>query len=97
MQHIFHKSGYNYPKRRDVNEMTKMFSGEEGIAGAVGTLSLPTIRGTVDLSPLGVIHQRQRKIMNPAFSATQLRTFLTLFQDIGMKVCTQKGHVNHSC
>ncbi len=25
--------------------------------------------------------------MNPAFSAPQLRTFLTLFQDIGLKVC----------
>ena len=25
--------------------------------------------------------------MNPAFSAPQLRTFLTLFQDIGVKVC----------
>ena len=34
----------------------------------------------------GEVHQRHRKIMNPAFSAPQLRSFLTLFQDIGLKV-----------
>ncbi|KAI0721329.1 cytochrome P450 [Cerioporus squamosus] len=35
----------------------------------------------------GEAHQRHRKIMNPAFSAPQLRTFLSLFQDLGLKMC----------
>ncbi|KAM5530700.1 hypothetical protein V8D89_015624 [Ganoderma adspersum] len=69
MQHVFHKSGYNYVKRRDHTEMSRMFTG-------------PGI-----ISAQGEVHQRHRKIMNPAFSAPQLRTFLTLFQDIGVKMC----------
>ncbi|KAK0470301.1 cytochrome P450 [Desarmillaria tabescens] len=35
-------------------------------------------RGIVTVA--GSIHQRHRKVMNPAFSAAQLRTFLSLFQ-----------------
>ncbi|KAI0800950.1 cytochrome P450 [Fomes fomentarius] len=69
LQHIFHKSGYNYAKRRDITQLTKNFLGP----------------GIVTVG--GETHQRQRKIMNPAFSAPQLRTFLTLFQDIGLKMC----------
>ncbi|KAH8998345.1 cytochrome P450 [Lactarius hatsudake] len=34
----------------------------------------------------GTTHQRQRKIMTPAFSAPQLRTFLPLFQDMASKL-----------
>ena len=34
----------------------------------------------------GEDHQRHRKIMHPAFSAPQLRTFLPLFQRIAGKV-----------
>ncbi|KAI0721330.1 cytochrome P450 [Cerioporus squamosus] len=70
LQHILHKSGYNYPKRRDVSKMSEIFSGGPGITSVAGE-----------------VHQRQRKIMNPAFSATQLRSFLTLFQENGRKLC----------
>ncbi|RPD64885.1 cytochrome P450 [Lentinus tigrinus ALCF2SS1-7] len=70
LQHILHKSGYNYPKRRDVSKMSEVFSGGPGITSAIGE-----------------VHQRQRKIMNPAFSATQLRRFLPLFQETGLKLC----------
>ncbi|KAM5543175.1 hypothetical protein V8D89_003049 [Ganoderma adspersum] len=35
---------------------------------------------------LGKTHQRHRKIMNPAFSAAHLRTFLPLFQRIASKL-----------
>ncbi|PIL34049.1 cytochrome P450 [Ganoderma sinense ZZ0214-1] len=35
---------------------------------------------------LGKVHQRHRKIMNPAFSAAHLRTFLPLFQRIASKL-----------
>ncbi|KAH9169311.1 cytochrome P450 [Lactarius sanguifluus] len=34
----------------------------------------------------GTAHQRQRKIMTPAFFAPQLRTFLPLFQDMASKL-----------
>ncbi|KAN0129558.1 cytochrome P450 [Lactarius tabidus] len=34
----------------------------------------------------GTTHQRQRKIMTPAFFAPQLRTFLPLFQDMALKL-----------
>ncbi|KAK0210065.1 cytochrome P450 [Desarmillaria ectypa] len=34
----------------------------------------------------GFIHQRQRKILGPAFAATQLRRFLTVFQVSAMKL-----------
>ncbi|KAI0263455.1 cytochrome P450 [Gloeopeniophorella convolvens] len=37
-------------------------------------------------APHGEIHQRQRKIMTPAFFAPQLRTFLPLFQDSASKL-----------
>src|SRR6267142_810245 len=41
---------------------------------------------TVCKSRLGETHQRQRKIMNPAFFAPQLRTHLSLFQSSADKV-----------
>ncbi|KAI0715286.1 cytochrome P450 [Earliella scabrosa] len=70
MQHILHKSGYNWPKRRDTSKLAEVFAGGPGITSAAGEA-----------------HQRQRKIMNPAFSAAQLRGFLPLFQSIGTKLC----------
>ncbi|KAF9024741.1 cytochrome P450 [Hymenopellis radicata] len=33
----------------------------------------------------GATHQRQRKVLNPAFSATQLRTFSSIFQSLSKK------------
>ncbi len=35
---------------------------------------------------VGATHQRQRKVLNPAFSASQLRTFSSLFQRLTDKV-----------
>ncbi|PBK67824.1 cytochrome P450 [Armillaria solidipes] len=40
-------------------------------------------RGIITVA--GSVHQRHRKVMNPAFSAAQLRTFLSLFQRSGKK------------
>ncbi|RPD59127.1 cytochrome P450 [Lentinus tigrinus ALCF2SS1-7] len=37
----------------------------------------------------GSMHQRHRKVMNPAFSAQQLRTFIPLFQRTAAKVIEQ--------
>lgn len=39
MQHVFHKSGYNYIKRRDHTEMSRMFTGP-GIISAQGGYSV---------------------------------------------------------
>ncbi|KAF4605321.1 hypothetical protein EYR40_004105 [Pleurotus pulmonarius] len=71
LQHIFHTSGYHYPKRADVDQSTRNFLG----------------RGIVWAS--GDTHQRHRKVMNPAFTAQQLRAFLPLFQSTASRM-TQK-------
>ncbi|RDX48041.1 cytochrome P450 [Lentinus brumalis] len=71
LQHIYHKSGYNYNKRTSDNFMGQMMGGP-GIVVA-----------------LGRDHVRHRKIMNPAFNATQLKSFLPLFQRISAKMIEQ--------
>ena len=48
-------------------------------------LSAELCRGRVGYA--GEDHYRHRKIMNPAFSGPQLRSFLPLFQRIAGKVC----------
>ncbi|RPD57254.1 cytochrome P450 [Lentinus tigrinus ALCF2SS1-7] len=68
LQHILHKSGYNYPKRVDMNTITFLQFGP-GILWSEGS-----------------VHQRHRKVMNPAFSAQQLRTFVPLFQRTALKI-----------
>ncbi|KAJ8494561.1 hypothetical protein ONZ45_g13198 [Pleurotus djamor] len=62
LQHIFHASGYRYPKRPDLVQMNRNLMGRGILATA------------------GDEHQRHRKVMNPAFTAQQLKAFLPLFQ-----------------
>ncbi|KAJ3554565.1 hypothetical protein NM688_g3039 [Phlebia brevispora] len=69
LQHIFHKSGYHYPKHVEAHTMSRVITGR-GILVAEGTA-----------------HQRHRKVMNPAFTAQQLRTFLPLFRKASSKLC----------
>ncbi|KAF9019066.1 cytochrome P450 [Hymenopellis radicata] len=68
LQHIFHTSGYRYPKSGD------FVHGSMEIMGN----GLVTVGGDA--------HKRQRKVMNPAFSASQLRTFSALFQRLSGKL-----------
>ncbi|KAK0186151.1 cytochrome P450 [Armillaria mellea] len=68
LQHVFHTSGYRFPKAGDVDRQTGAFFGP----------GLATVNGNT--------HQRQRKIMNPAFSASQLRQFLPLFQNFASRM-----------
>ncbi|OCH89199.1 PAH-inducible cytochrome P450 monooxygenase PC-PAH 1 [Obba rivulosa] len=68
LQHIFHKSGYHYPKSIEARQLTRQLAGE-GILFAEG-----------------VDHARNRKIMNPAFTAAQLRTFVPLFRRSAVKL-----------
>ncbi|KAK0438180.1 cytochrome P450 [Desarmillaria tabescens] len=51
------------------------------INGAAMGRGLATVKGE--------IHQRQRKILGPAFTASQLRLFLTVFQASAMKLTEQ--------
>ncbi|TFY79536.1 hypothetical protein EWM64_g4475 [Hericium alpestre] len=74
LQHILHTSGYRYPKRADVREVTRILFGT-GIVWADG----------MDVR-FGSMHQRHRKIMNPAFSEVQLKSFLPVFEGYANKV-----------
>ncbi|ETW75471.1 cytochrome P450 monooxygenase 98 [Heterobasidion irregulare TC 32-1] len=65
IQHILQGAGYNYLKSEEDRQLLRMVSGD-GLAWVHGRLA-------------GDAHRRQRKVMNPAFSAAQLRDFLPLF------------------
>ncbi|KAI0263471.1 cytochrome P450 [Gloeopeniophorella convolvens] len=54
--------------------------------GALQNTITEMISGNGIVRAHGETHQRQRKIMNPAFSAPQLRSFLPLFQDVALKL-----------
>ncbi|KAI0701973.1 cytochrome P450 [Cytidiella melzeri] len=70
LQHIFHKSGYNYPKNIESNVIIKILTGDSILA-----------------APNSHSHSRHRKVMNPAFSAPQLRSFLPQFRNSAAKLC----------
>ena len=89
LQHILQKSSYNYPKRVDINTILGLLLGP-GIFWAEGKHTLCVLGITVmdnDGSPFtaGSMHQRHRKVMSPAFSVQQLRTFIPLFQSTTAK------------
>ncbi|KIP07386.1 hypothetical protein PHLGIDRAFT_19184 [Phlebiopsis gigantea 11061_1 CR5-6] len=72
LQHVMHKSGYNYAKTTQAQ------------------VNIMNITGRSILwAPTGDVHSRHRKIMNPAFSAPQLRSFLPLFRRSSAKLCQQ--------
>jgi cytochrome P450 len=86
LQYVLHTSGYNYPKGREVMQSIKLIIGE-GIIWAHGWSILMVSHFHCDPSfLLGTTHQRQRKIMNPAFFAPQLKTFLPVFLNSALKV-----------
>ncbi|PIL24888.1 cytochrome P450 [Ganoderma sinense ZZ0214-1] len=68
LQHIFHKSGYRFPKSAIARQITREIAGE-GILYAMDR-----------------DHSRIRKIMNPAFTASQLKSFLPLFRSSAQKL-----------
>ncbi|KAI0826389.1 cytochrome P450 [Irpex lacteus] len=70
IQHIFHKSGYNYLKTTESLIKTHMLFGS-----------------SILYTPTGAAHARHRKVMNPAFSASQLHSFLPLFQKSARLLC----------
>ena len=78
LHYIFHLSGYHYPKRDDVNQSIRLFMGT-GIFWASGIQYALFPLTSIDLS-VGDTHKRHKKVMNPAFEANKLRSFVPLFQ-----------------
>ena len=79
LQHILQAAGYKYPKSAEDRQFLRMVTGE-GLAWAHGMHTLVLfISLTHEPRIAGEDHSRQRKIMNPAFSSTQLKTFIPLF------------------
>ncbi|KAJ8509305.1 hypothetical protein ONZ45_g8509 [Pleurotus djamor] len=68
LQYIYNTSGYRYPNRADIDQITRNMTGP-GILWASGKT-----------------HQRHRRVMNPAFTAQQLRGFLPLFQQTASRL-----------
>jgi alkylphenol/PAH-inducible cytochrome P450 monooxygenase len=78
LQYVLQTSGYRFPKRRDIRASVRMILGE-GIVYVHGML---TYHAYLCFNHnLGEQHNRHRKVMNPAFSAPQLKSFLSLFLD----------------
>ncbi|KAI0089302.1 cytochrome P450 [Irpex rosettiformis] len=70
LQHIYQRSGYNYPKSIESDVITRIFLGDS------------ILNAHTDHS-----HARHRKAMSPAFSASQLRSFLPQFRNGAAKLC----------
>lgn len=86
LRYVLHTSGYHFPKGREVDQNIKLVLGT-GILCAPSTWIVILFHSHYDHSfAVGTDHQRQRKIMTPAFHAPQLRTFLPLFLDVALKV-----------
>jgi len=67
-----------------------MFGGM-GLMSSTGmcTFSLSSRHTHLSVSILGDVHQRQRRVMLPALTRMQLRSFLGVFQYTGEKVSLQ--------
>ena len=66
--------------------MTKVVAGN-GIVGAQGLFSLTQFSIAIHWHYCtGQAHHRQRKIMSPAFSTSQVQSFLPLFHKAASKV-----------
>ncbi|EEB90653.1 hypothetical protein MPER_11111 [Moniliophthora perniciosa FA553] len=68
LQHIFHKSSYRYKKPKDF------------VQGAFRRFGPGLTAVQAVISATGSQHRRQRKIMNPAFSAAQVKPFVATFR-----------------
>ena len=82
IQYVLQTSGYHYPRTEVGRHIARQITGEsilyvEGMHAARSHCE----RGNVDTGEpaAGDDHARVRKIMNPAFNAAQLRSFLPLF------------------
>ncbi|KAH9035922.1 cytochrome P450 [Lactarius pseudohatsudake] len=74
LRYILHVPGYHFDKRKDMQKSTELTFGR-GLVWA-----------TADMVSQGETHRRQRGVMNPAFSAPQMRTFLPMFQNSASKL-----------
>ncbi|KAF8511769.1 PAH-inducible cytochrome P450 monooxygenase PC-PAH 1, partial [Gautieria morchelliformis] len=86
MQYILNTSGYNFPRNPQAVAMSKLIVGP-GILFAQGPLLLLAVRDNplIPIFYVGAEHARHGKIMNPAFSYSSLRLFVTIFRNISEK------------
>jgi cytochrome P450 len=79
LQYIFQQSGYRFVRTSEEKLRGTNLTGP-GIANMSGQWCVGHSIETSLTFNQGEVHQRQRKVMLPAFSAQQLRTFLEVFQ-----------------
>ena len=87
LQHILHTSGYRYPRSPiAMRNSTELFGhGILSVGGQCDCIFL--LSSTFKFCPyVGTTHQRHRKVLNPGFAASQLKTFSALFQRMGRRV-----------
>lgn len=94
LQYIFHTSGYRYPKSPEEDRFTGIMLGP-GVGTVAGTIYSTQVLLILMRRTSGEIHQRQRKILGPAFATSQLRQFLVVFQSAGSKVRTDFQHLHY--
>ncbi|GJE98387.1 cytochrome P450 [Phanerochaete sordida] len=70
IQHVFHKSGYLYPKTIQARVNAYIVAGKNML-----------------WAPTGECHSRHKKVIAPAFTAPQLRSYLPFFRKASGKVC----------
>lgn len=82
-----HKSGYNYAKTVQARVNIMNITGKGIIwAGSFGLFCIYLSFVLTATCLAGDAHVRQRKIMSPAFSSAQLRSFLPVFHQSANKV-----------
>ncbi|RDX43906.1 cytochrome P450 [Lentinus brumalis] len=86
LQHILQRSSYSYPKRIDMNTLTLLQLGPGILWAECKRHCILSMLRVLTGVMAGSMHQRHRKVMNPAFSAQQLRTFIPLFQVTATKI-----------
>lgn len=85
LQYVLQTSGYRFPKSASTRGEIRMIFGN-GILWVHGMCHVYSPKGTSTNPCIGEQHHRQRKIMNPAFSVPQLKSFLPLFLGYAEKV-----------
>ncbi|EMD33938.1 hypothetical protein CERSUDRAFT_97863 [Gelatoporia subvermispora B] len=92
LQYICQKSGYDYPKDKRWTQLIRLVTGN-GVAAAIGENKKVKYYRFVQLTAwialTGDAHVRQRNAMNPAFTTTQLRQYVSVFQRTGAKLAVK--------
>lgn len=85
IHHVMHTQGYGYPKTRESKTFTGLAFGR-GVSWAGGMLFVHSCTNSHNSPTQGETHMRHRKIMNPAFTAQNLRTYYPVFRRVAAQV-----------